>query len=194
MEPLEIARRIQQRFANEVLETVAFMDQVGVLVRRERIVEILAWLKDSPDLAMNHLMDLCGVDNARRPGTHPERFEVVYNLYSIDHRHQIRIRALVPEQDPVIDSVTPLWAGADWHERECFDLMGIRFAGHGDLRRILLPDDWSGHPLRKEYPLKGRDDWPGFDELKNRISRINQFGFGHPVTADRTNGDQQQRS
>jgi NADH-quinone oxidoreductase subunit C len=93
------------------------------------------------------------------------------------HRHMIRIKAEVPEDDCKIDTVTDLWKGANWHERECFDLFGIVFTGHPDLRRILLPEDWEGHPLRKDYPLKsdlGELEWKGFKEVldvaeKNKI-------------------------
>lgn len=177
MEQMEIASRLHDRFPNEVLGTQSFRGQVGVLVRKERIVAILAWLRDEPDLAMNHLMDLCGVDNLRRRQEMPARFEVVYNLYSIIHKHAIRIRAMVDESEPEIDSITELWAGADWHERECFDLLGIVFTNHANLKRILLPEDWSGYPLRKDYPLKGHEEWAGFEELLHKVSRLNQFGF-----------------
>jgi len=83
------------------------------------------------------------------------RFEVVYHLHSIEHNSRVRLKCRVRGEDPVIDSVTGVWRGADWYEREVFDLFGIRFLGHPDLRRILMPDDWEGYPLRKDYPVTG---------------------------------------
>ena len=83
------------------------------------------------------------------------RFEVVYHLHSIEHNSRVRLKCRVRGEDPVIDSVTGVWRSADWYEREVFDLFGIRFLGHPDLRRILMPDDWEGYPLRKDYPLRG---------------------------------------
>ena len=83
------------------------------------------------------------------------RFEVVYHLHSIEHNSRVRLKCRVRGEDPVIDSVTGVWRSADWYEREVFDLFGIRFLGHPDLRRILMPDDWEGYPLRKDYPVTG---------------------------------------
>ena len=83
------------------------------------------------------------------------RFEVVYHLHAIEHNSRVRLKCRVRGEDPVIDSVTGVWRGADWYEREVFDLFGIRFLGHPDLRRILMPDDWEGYPLRKDYPVTG---------------------------------------
>ena len=99
-----------------------------------------------------------------------ERFEVVYELYSIRKRHQIRIKTRVPESDCFVDSLTDLWKGADFMEREVYDMMGIRFRGHPDLRRILMPDDYAeGYPLRKDFPVRGkgwRDTFEFLDETR----------------------------
>jgi NADH-quinone oxidoreductase subunit C len=83
------------------------------------------------------------------------RFEVVYHLHSIEHNERLRLKCRIPGENPEIASVTSVWRSADWYEREVFDLFGIRFAGHPDLRRIMLPEDWEGHPLRKDYPITG---------------------------------------
>jgi len=190
MESMEIAEKLQDHFSGEVLDICDFHGQVGVVVKRERIVDILRWLRDSPEIKMDHLMDLCGVDNKKRQGKNLLRLEVVYNLYSIPLRHSIRIRAQVPENDAVIDTVTTLWCGADWPERECYDLVGISFTGHPDMRRILLPDDWEGHPLRKEYPLKGREEWSGLEELKHKVVELQEFGLGDGTL--RTKAEQSQ--
>ena len=111
--------------------------------------------RNEPSLKMDHLADLTAVDFSTYPGDAGPRFEVVYNLISTVFCHRIRLKVRLSEDDPRIDTVSPVWQTANWHERETFDLMGIKFDGHPDLRRILLPEDWEGHPLRKEYPLKG---------------------------------------
>ncbi len=173
MEPLEIAEKIKEKFPEEVKGIKEFRGQVSVTVKRERIVEICRWLHDEPDLNFDLLKDLCGVDYL---GKKPIRFEVVYTLYSMTHHHMIRIKAEVPEEDPEIDSVIEIWRGADWHERECYDMFGIKFRGHPDLRRILLPEDWEGHPLRKDYPEKGPEkEWKGFQEVLDTAKRLQEY-------------------
>jgi NADH-quinone oxidoreductase subunit C len=120
-------------------------------VKKERIVEVCRYLRETErfDLAPY----VTAVDYL---GTEP-RFEVVYNLLSIPRSARIRLRVKVPEgEDCVVPSVTGVWRGADWFERYCFDMYGIRFTGHPDLRRLLMYDEFVGHPLRKDYPLKGR--------------------------------------
>ncbi|HEX8948363.1 MAG TPA: NADH-quinone oxidoreductase subunit C [Dissulfurispiraceae bacterium] len=175
MEPKDIAERIKDRYPTEVKEIKEFRGQVSVIVNKGRIREMLKFLHDTPELYFDLLTDLCGVDYL---GKKEPRFEVVYHLFSIKHRHMIRIRAEVPEDDCAIDSVAGIWAGADWHERECFDLMGVKFKGHPDLRRILLPEDWEGHPLRKDYPVKsdlGEMEWKGYLEVMETSKRNKQY-------------------
>ncbi len=164
MEPLEIVSRLKNKFLNEISDVSEFRDQVFVSVNRERIMDICRFLHDDPELSMDYLVDVCGVDYPDRKF----RYEVVYNLYSIKHKHRIMIKALVPEDNPGIDSVVPIWIGANWHEREACDMYGIVFNGHPDLRRILMPEDWEGYPLRKDYPLKGPEtEYKGFEETKD---------------------------
>lgn len=155
MEPLEIAERLKKQFAKEIVDISEFRGQASVTVKRERILDICHFLKVDPDIKMDYLADLCGVDYPERRF----RFEVVYNLYSLTHRHQIRIKALLPSDAPTIESVIWIWKGAGWHEREAYDMFGIIFNSHPDLRRILMPEEWEGHPLRKDYPLKGSETW-----------------------------------
>jgi len=155
MDPLQIAKIIEEKFAGQVTGTSTHAGQVSVLLKREMIKDVCRFVRDEPSLKMDHLADLTAVDYSRYPGDTGERFEVVYNMISTVHRHRIRLKVRLSESDPRIDSVASVWHTADWHERETFDLMGINFTGHPDLRRILLPEDWVGHPLRKEYPLKG---------------------------------------
>ena len=119
-------------------------------VAKERIAEVCRYLRETErfDLAPYiTAVDYLGQD---------PRFEVVYNLLSIPRSARIRLRVKVPEADPVVPSVTPIWRGCDWFERYCFDMYGIRFTGHPDMRRLLMYDEFVGHPLRKDYPLKGR--------------------------------------
>ncbi len=155
MDADQIAKMIEEKFPGEVTGTVTFAGQVGVMVKKERIQDICRFLHDDPALKMDHLADLTAVDYSAYEDDTGLRFEVVYNMISTTFRHRIRLKARVPEDNPRIDTVTPIWHTANWHERETYDLMGIIFHGHPDLRRILLPEDWIGHPLRKEYPLKG---------------------------------------
>lgn len=165
MEPKDIAEQIKEKFAEEVKEIKEFRGQVSVIMRKGRIKEIMKYLYETPEFNFNFLEDLCGVDYL---GKKEPRFEVVYHLFSLEHRHMIRLRVEVAEDDASIDSVVDIWAGANWHERECFDLFGITFNGHPDLRRVLLPEDWEGHPLRKDYPLRsdlGEKEWPGYAEV-----------------------------
>ena len=172
-----IADGMRERFPSEVKEIKEFRGQVSVVIQKDRLKEIMEYLYDTPHLCFSLLRDLCGVDYL---GKKEPRFEVVYQLYSISHRHMIRIRAEVPENDPAIDSVVSIWDGANWHERECYDMFGIRFMGHPDLRRILMPEDWEGSPLRKDYPLEsdlGEKEWPGLKEIlelseKNKVYNI----------------------
>ena len=155
MDPLQIAKMIEEKFAGQVLGTTSHAGQVGVSLKKDTINDVCRYLRDEPLIRMDLLVDLTAVDFSAYPGDSGLRFEVVYNLISTLHRHRIRLKVRVPEEDPRIDTVSSIWQTANWHERETFDLMGIKFDGHPDLRRILLSEDWEGHPLRKEYPLKG---------------------------------------
>jgi NADH-quinone oxidoreductase subunit C len=175
MEPLQIADKLKERFPEEVLDVKEFRGQVSVTVRKGRILDICRFLHDDPDLYLDYLVDLCGADYL---GKKENRFEVVYHLYSIRHRHALRLKAEVPENDARIDSVMPVWVGVNWHERECYDMLGIVFAGHPDLRRVLLPEDWEGYPLRKDYPLKGPEkEWHGFVDVLERAKKYRQYDW-----------------
>ena len=146
--------RLEQRFAECVLETHDFRGDETAVVDRAAIVDVASWLRDEPDLAFNMLTDMTAVDwllEGREP-----RFEVVYQLYSVEQRHRLRIKVQVPEEDPVVDTLTRLYGIADWLEREIWDMYGIRFKGHPNLKRILLYEEFVGHPLRKDYPKEKR--------------------------------------
>lgn len=132
-------------------------------VKKDRIAEVCQALKDDPAWRFNMAPYITAVDYL---GVQP-RFEVVYNLYSTATNHRIRLRVRVPEDDLVVPSVTSVWRGADWFERYCFDMYGIRFTGHPDLRRLLMYDEFVGHPLRKDYPLRGRQPLVPEREVKD---------------------------
>ncbi len=184
MESMEIAKRLQAKFPDEVLDAYTHHGQTAVIVSGEKILDILGWLRNDAEMNFDHLMSLCAVDNIKRMEEGLFRFEVVYNLYSIAKKHSIRVRAQVPEAEHSIHSVTSIWDGANWLERECYDLMGITFIDHPDLRRVLLPDDWEGHPLRKEYPLKGKEEWIGLTRLIEKAERLRKYSFGFEEEAE----------
>lgn len=176
MEPLQIAERLKEKFPGEVASVTEFRGQVSVLLAgKARLLDICRHLHDEPELRMDLLRDLTAVDYL---GKKEPRFEAVYHIYSIKHRHLVRLKVPVSESDCSIDSVMPVWVGADWHERECYDLFGIEFRGHPDHRRILLPEDWEGHPLRKDYPVEGpgtENEWRGFKEVLEKSERFKEY-------------------
>lgn len=144
---------LEEKFPEEVVEVVEFRGDTTIVVKPERIVEICTALKDGHDTAFRYLSMIAGMDYYPKS----PRFGVVYNLYCHKHHSRITLKALLADdQSPAIDSVSKVWSTANWHEREAFDMMGIRFHGHPDLRRILMPEDWVGHPQRKDYPLRGQ--------------------------------------
>ncbi len=128
--------------------------EVTIIVPREAIVDVCWVLKTKHQFDM--LADLCGTDGG--PEEDP-RFEVLYHLFSTIHHNRLRLKVLLSEDEPNIGTVTTVWKTANWHERETFDLFGIIFDGHPDLRRILLPSDFDGHALRKDYPLRGYEPY-----------------------------------
>ena len=144
-----------------VAEAVEFRGETTIVVPRELLRATAERCREEAKLQYNLLTDATCVD--RYPAE--PRFELNYHLVSIPRREKVRLRVHLAGSDPVVDSLVPVWPGANWLEREIFDLFGIRFAGHPDLRRILLPDDWEGYPLRRDYPVQGYRDVPNTGEL-----------------------------
>ena len=146
-------QRLKQRFPEAVTEayTGPGGDDVA-LVKKESIEEVCRFLRSDPEMAFDMAPYITAVDYM---GSEP-RFELVYQMYSTTKNHRLRLRVGVPESDPVVRSVTPLWKGANWYERYCWDLYGIRFEGHPDMRRLYMYEEFVGHPLRKDYSLRGR--------------------------------------
>jgi len=142
--------------ANAIEEVIEFRGETTLVIPRKVLLQVAARCREDEKLQFNLLTDATCVD---RFPLEP-RFELQYHLVSIPKKNKLRLRVKLSGDDPVVDSLVPVWPGANWLEREIFDLMGIRFAGHPDLRRILLPDDWEGHPLRKDFPVEGYRDIP----------------------------------
>jgi NADH-quinone oxidoreductase subunit C len=155
---------VRAAFGGALVDVVEFRGETTLVVQKEPLVALLRLLRDDPALQFDRLADVTAVDYLDL-GREP-RFAAVYHLMSRRTYARLRVRAQVPEDDPVIDSVTDLYPSANWLEREVYDMMGIQFAGHPDPTRILMPDDWEGHPLRKDFPY-------GAEEI--------DFSFNHEV-------------
>jgi len=151
---LEFVEKLKAENADWVANFKETFGEVTVFVPRESIVDVAWVLKTKHGFDM--LADLCGAD--RGPEEDP-RFEVNYHLFSTKHHNRLRLKVLLSEDAPNLGTVTTVWKTADWHERETFDLFGVIFDGHPDLRRILLPSDFDGHALRKDYPLRGYEPY-----------------------------------
>jgi NADH-quinone oxidoreductase subunit C len=154
--PSRLLADLQREHPDWITEIIEAFGEVTAVVSRSHIVEVCSHLKASSDGDFDFLSDICGADR----GVEEEpRFEVNYHLFSIKKYHRLRLKVLLNEEDVHVPTVTGVWRTANWHERETFDLFGIIFDGHPDLRRILLPDDWQGHALRKDFPLRGYEPY-----------------------------------
>jgi len=156
-----VAECLRSWNAKAVGEVTEFRGETTIVVPRELLRAAAEQCRANTKLQYNLLTDATCVD---RYPVEP-RFELNYHLVSIPRREKVRLRVRLGGNDPVVDSLVPVWLGANWLEREIFDLFGIRFTGHPDLRRILLPDDWEGHPLRRDYPVEGYRDVPNTGEI-----------------------------
>jgi NADH-quinone oxidoreductase subunit C len=151
-----VAEQLRAWNPNAIEEVIEFRGETTIVVPRKILRAVAEHCRDHAELQFNLLTDATCVD--RFP--HEPRFELSYHLVSIPRRDKIRLKVRLSGSDAVVDSLVPVWPGANWLEREIFDLFGIRFEGHPDLRRILLPEDWEGYPLRKDYPVEGYRDVP----------------------------------
>ena len=151
MTALELAQELRQAFGDFMAEPVEFRGEITLkLGEASKIAEVCQHAKHQ--LGFDYLVDISSVDYY---GDDP-RFTVVYELYSYQHRCHLRLKTAVSEEKSELPTVTTVWRGAEWHEREVYDLMGIKFAGHPDLRRVLMWEGYPDHPLRKDFPLSGR--------------------------------------
>lgn len=156
-------RSLAAALGEDGFTTTTFRDNLRLHVTPDRLIPALRDLKDSSGFAS--LSELGAVDYLKYPDRSGPRFEVHYCLLNMDRRERVVVKVGVDDPDPELPSAVHLWLGADWMEREVFDLFGIRFAGHPDLRRILMPDEFTAFPLRKDYPLRGRGERHNFPRL-----------------------------
>ena len=157
MDGQAILARLRERAGNGVLETHDFRGDHTAVVARESILDLLTFCRDDSALEFDLLVDITAVDNLKFPGREDgPRFEVVYHLYSTVHNHRVRLKVRAEEDDAHVPTASVLWPIANWLEREVWDMFGVRFDGHPDLRRLLLYEEFVGHPLRKDYPIERR--------------------------------------
>jgi NADH-quinone oxidoreductase subunit C len=153
----EILQRLRDRFGASVVDTHQQHGDATAVVERSALPDVLRVCRDEPALGFDVLMDLTAADYLKYPGREDgPRFEVVYHLYSLPHNHRVRLKTRVDEDDASVPTAVGLWPIADWLEREVWDMFGVRFTGHPDLRRLLMYEEFVGHPLRKDYPINRR--------------------------------------
>lgn len=162
MKSEELINRIEQEFASSIKDKKIDVSQPFIEIDHSSLHTVLKRLKEDDEFSFNYLRCLSGVDAE-------DHFKVVYHLYSYRNDHEIVIKVRTGKEEPKIDSASDIWSVADWHEREAFDLFGIRFNNHPDLRRILLPEDWVGHPLRKDY--KEPESYRGIPATRKKEKR-----------------------
>ncbi len=160
IDPGAIKARIQARFGDMPVRGGSAVGCESIIAERDALPALMTFLKDDPDLSFDYLVDITAVDRLRLDET--VRYAVVYQLLSYKHKRRFSVSIPVPEADPRIQSVVSVWPGANWLEREVYDMFGIVFDNHPDLRRILMPDDFGSHPLRKDYPLHGAGERDNF--------------------------------
>ena len=178
MDAPAINQRLGAQFGERITHFEEKALQPWVVVVPEAIAEVAAFCKDDPELALDNLMCLGVVDY---PKETPPRMEVVYHLWSYKHRHMFVLKVHTPREDARVPTVESVWAVANWHEREAYDMFGVVFEGHSDPRRILLPDDWEGHPLRKDWVdpdfYNGRHVKPT-EQMAERAMKGEKIGVG----------------
>lgn len=158
----ELVQKLKEKFGPEEIRPVT--DQAGdpyAWVPSAKIAEMLSFLRDDPDTVFDCLSNLTGVDAP------PDDLDTVYHLFSYDKRHSLVLKVRVPKANPKVPTVEKIYPTANWQEREAYDLLGIQFEGHSDLRRIMLPDDWKGYPLRKDY--KEEEDYHGISTTRPNL-------------------------
>jgi len=149
-----MAQRVMTAFPDFYIGATLFRGDLSIHLKKEGLLPVCTFLKTEPDLDFDYPIHITSVDDL---GSEKDRFELIYELFSIRWKRAVRIKTRVSESAPTIDSVTSLWKGANFQEREVYDMMGIRFNNHPDLKRILLPDDYTeGYPLRKDFPVEGK--------------------------------------
>ena len=156
---MSVLQIVQENFPQEIISTHSFRGDDTVIIKPENLRTIAQFLKETPRLDFNFLMDVTAVDYLQA-GKKP-RFEVVYHFYSIKGNHRLRVKVPVEEKTPEVDTLSDFWPSANWYEREVWDMFGVRFKGHPNLKRILMYEEFKGHPLRKDYPFNKRQPLVG---------------------------------
>ena len=151
LETSSVLAKLREFHPEAVEDAQVFRDELTVFIQREHLLPAAEFLRDNPELSFKYLSDVTAVDHY----PNEPRFETVYHLFSLETGERLRLKARLPGDDPTVDSMVPIWPGAEAFECEVYDLFGIHFEGHPDLHRMLLPDDWEGYPLRKDYPTEG---------------------------------------
>lgn len=146
--------KLKNTFPDAVVSSEEYRGDVTVVLKKEALLQVCTFLRDDSDYSFRFLADVAAVDYKDKA----PRFAVVYHLLSYEHNQRLRLKVFLEDEKPEIETVTGIWETANWHEREAYDLMGIKFLNHPDLRRILLPYHWECHPLRKDYPLEGKEE------------------------------------
>jgi NADH-quinone oxidoreductase subunit C len=146
-----IPQKLKENFPDVNFEISDYKDELTIKLNKKRIVDVCKFIKEDPDLQFNYCSDVTAVDWAKRKN----RFTVVYNIFSLNLSSRLRLKADVDESDCSIDTVSSVWGSANWHERETYDMYGIKFNNHPDLRRMYMPEEFEHHPLRKDFPLMG---------------------------------------
>lgn len=156
---MSVLEKFKEKFSADIIETHAFRGDETAVIRPASLLMAAKFLKETPELDFTFLMDLTAVDYLFFAGGRIQkeyRFEVVYHFYSVKHNHRLRIKVPLDEKNPEVDSLTAYWPSANWYEREVWDMFGIRFKGHPNLKRILMYEEFVGHALRKDYPFNKR--------------------------------------
>ncbi len=170
----KIEEKLRAAFGEDILAVADHREELTVEVKRDRIADVCRFLKEDPELSFNYLSDICGADmldfedlssrksylaveHEHRPEPVPneERFEVIYNMISLKNKSRVRLKVKVDGENPVCPSITSVYPAANWYERETFDMFGINFEGHPDMRRMYMPEEYEYYPLRKDFPLMG---------------------------------------
>lgn len=149
-----VVEKLTSKFPDSVLEVKEFRNETTVHIKKEDIVSVCTFLRDDESSRFDYCSDICGADAY----TPENRFEVIYHLYSIPLKHRIRLKVFVDESDLRCPSVTSVWPGAEWPERETYDMIGVHFDGNKDMRRMYMPEEFEYYPLRKDFPMMGIPD------------------------------------
>jgi NADH-quinone oxidoreductase subunit C len=150
----KIIQKLKSQFNDHIVDVINYRDELTVIVNKHKITDISKFLKEDQELSFEMLIDICGLDRNQKV----DRFEVVYNLWSLKNKIRLRLRVKIDEKDLHIPSITSVWEAANFYERETYDFYGIIFDGHPDLRRIFMPEEFEYFPLRKDFPLMGIPD------------------------------------